>query len=75
MKKIVLAAFLAALSLAAQAKDSNDTQAPLDVAKVISQTDVQQACGIVPVQMVYDDSHGERHTLEYQVWAPGCQGG
>jgi len=29
----------------------------------------------VPAQMTYEDSKGERHTIEYQVWGNGCTGG
>lgn len=45
-----------------------------DVARVISITDIQQECGIVPVTMTYEDSHGVRQEMHYQVWANGCSG-
>ncbi|MBD9576825.1 DUF2790 domain-containing protein [Pseudomonas sp. PDM23] len=45
-----------------------------DVARVISITDTQEACGIVPVTMVYEDSQARQHELHYQVWANGCSG-
>jgi hypothetical protein len=48
---------------------------PLDIAKTISITDVSNACGIVPVELTYDDSHGQRHTVTYQVWGTACSGG
>ncbi|MEP9319006.1 DUF2790 domain-containing protein [Pseudomonas sp. LABIM340] len=45
-----------------------------DVHRVISITDTQQACGIVPVAMVYEDAQAQQHELHYQVWANGCSG-
>ncbi|MCB2672386.1 DUF2790 domain-containing protein, partial [Listeria monocytogenes] len=47
----------------------------LDVARVISSTDTSNACGIVPARMTYEDSNGQKHTVEYQVWGNGCTGG
>ncbi|HDR2971779.1 DUF2790 domain-containing protein [Pseudomonas aeruginosa] len=47
----------------------------LDVARVISSTDTSNACGIVPTRMTYEDSNGQKHTVEYQVWGNGCTGG
>lgn len=47
----------------------------LDIAKVISMSDVQDVCGVVPVHMIYEDSSGIRHNLEYQVMGNGCTGG
>jgi hypothetical protein len=37
----------------------------LDVKKVISQTDVSNKSGVVPVTMVYQDSQGALHKLQY----------
>ena len=47
----------------------------LDVAHVISTTDISNVCGVVPAQMTYEDSQGQRHTVEYQVMGNGCTGG
>lgn len=37
----------------------------LDVQKIISKTDVSNKSGAVPVTMVYQDSKGELHKLQY----------
>ncbi|WP_417663020.1 DUF2790 domain-containing protein [Pseudomonas sp.] len=37
----------------------------LDVAKVISLTDVSELRGVVPVIMVYQDSQGKVHKLQF----------
>ncbi len=46
----------------------------LDIARVIYKTDLWSACGIVPARLVYEDSQGERHTVEYKAWGSGCSG-
>lgn len=40
--------------------------AELDVAKVISLTDVSRKTGVVPVTMVYEDSQGDVHQIQFQ---------
>ncbi|MDF3932841.1 DUF2790 domain-containing protein [Pseudomonas citronellolis] len=87
MKALVVLALasFSSLALAAQADAAAQPQSPaveqytygmeLDVAHVVSTTDVSNQCGIVPAQMTYDDSKGQRHTVEYQVWGNGCTGG
>lgn len=47
----------------------------LDVAKVISQTEVADVCGVVPMRMTYEDSQGKRHVLAYEVMGSGCSNG
>ncbi len=47
----------------------------LDIAKVISISEVPSVCEVVPAQMVYEDSHGMQHTLEYRVMGNGCSNG
>ncbi|MFB3305868.1 DUF2790 domain-containing protein [Pseudomonas sp. AMR01] len=47
----------------------------LDVAKVLSMSEVPQVCRVVPVQMEYEDSRGQRHILKYQVMGDGCSNG
>jgi hypothetical protein len=37
----------------------------LDVQKVISKTDVSAKSGVVPVTMVYQDSKGDLHKVQY----------
>ena len=44
----------------------------LDVAKVLSSTDISQQCGIVPAELNYLDSQGREHVLDYQVSGAGC---
>lgn len=44
----------------------------LDVAKVISRSDVPDVCNVVPARMTYDDSQGKRHILAYQILGTGC---
>lgn len=44
----------------------------LDIEHVISITEPANECAPVPVQMTYEDSHGERHVLQYQVMGTGC---
>lgn len=47
----------------------------LDVAKLISQTEVADVCSIVPMRMAYEDSQGKRHVLAYEVMGSGCSNG
>ncbi len=46
-----------------------------DIEKVIAITDAADQCAPVPVQMTYEDSHGQRHILQYQVMGTGCSNG
>ncbi|SDH38316.1 DUF2790 domain-containing protein [Pseudomonas panipatensis] len=87
MKAVVILALasFSSLALAEQASAGTQPQSPaveqytygmkLDVAHVVSTTDVSNQCGIVPAQMTYENSQGQRHTVEYQVWGNGCSGG
>ncbi|MBB3103209.1 DUF2790 domain-containing protein [Azomonas macrocytogenes] len=43
-----------------------------DIEKVISVKSDSTVCGVVPAYMLYEDSHGERHLLRYQVMGGGC---
>lgn len=47
----------------------------LDIAKVISMTEVPNVCEVVPARMTYEDSHGQKHILEYRVMGNGCSNG
>lgn len=49
------------------------TGVPTDVAKIISVTDISFACGIVPVEMVYQDSQGARRVATYMEEGGGCR--
>lgn len=83
MKAVVILAMLGFSSLALAEQVNAADQAPsaaveqytydmkLDVAHVISTTDVSNECGIVPARMTYEDTQGQRHTVEYQVWGNG----
>ena len=47
----------------------------LDIAKVISMSEVPEVCEVVPARMEYEDSHGQRHILQYRVMGNGCSNG
>jgi len=47
----------------------------LDIQKVIATSDTGDQCGPVPVQMTYEDSHGQQHVLQYQIMGTGCSNG
>lgn len=51
-----------------------DYSMDLDIARVIKITEIPNVCEVVPMQMqmVYEDSHGQRHVLEYSVMGRGC---
>ncbi|MWV14290.1 DUF2790 domain-containing protein [Pseudomonas sp. R-28-1W-6] len=46
----------------------------LDIARVISHSKIPVVCKVVPVEMVYEDSKGERRVHRYQVMGTGCLG-
>ncbi|WP_455926275.1 DUF2790 domain-containing protein [Pseudomonas putida] len=45
----------------------------LDIAKVVSMTNIPDVCEVVPAKMTYLDHQGERHTIEYRVMGNGCE--
>lgn len=47
----------------------------LDIARVISMSEVPNVCEVVPARMTYEDSQGHRHILEYRVMGNGCSNG
>ncbi|MGC5701302.1 DUF2790 domain-containing protein [Pseudomonas sp. NFXW11] len=47
----------------------------LDIAKVISMSEVPEVCEVVPARMEYEDSKGQRHILQYRVMGNGCSNG
>ncbi|QHF46497.1 hypothetical protein PspS35_22870 [Pseudomonas sp. S35] len=47
----------------------------LDVAKVLSMSEVPNVCEVVPAKMVYEDSQGQRHVLNYKIMGNGCSNG
>ncbi|QJP96157.1 DUF2790 domain-containing protein [Pseudomonas fluorescens] len=52
--------------------DTNGFYVHLDVDKVLSSTDISQACGIIPARLNYLDHQGREHVLDYQVQGSGC---
>ncbi|MGV8864813.1 MAG: DUF2790 domain-containing protein [Pseudomonas sp.] len=74
MKTLLAMFFTIAASNAFAASDvtAARTGVPLDVAKTISITDISDACGVVPVELTYEDSQGQRHSVSYQVIGDGC---
>ena len=47
----------------------------LDIQKVVSVTQANKTCGVAPSRMTYEDSRGQRRTVEYQVMGTGCSNG
>ena len=39
----------------------------MDVAKVLSTTDLSDQCGVIPAKLDYLDHQGREHVLDYQV--------
>lgn len=49
--------------------------AHLDIARVLSHSEIPPVCYVVPVEMTYEDSKENQHTLSYRVMRNGCLGG
>ena len=47
----------------------------LDIARVMSMSEVPRVCEVVPARMTYEDSQGQKHILEYRVMGNGCSNG
>ncbi|WP_044871621.1 DUF2790 domain-containing protein [Pseudomonas sp. LFM046] len=47
----------------------------LDIARIISRSEIPDACGVVPAYMTYEDHQGRVHRLEYRVFGQGCSNG
>ena len=87
MKLLALLALagLPAFVFAAEQAESSVAEAPaveryhygmeLDIAKVLSRSDIPNACGVVPAYMTYQDHQGRIHKLEYRVFGQGCSNG
>ena len=86
MKYLTFAALMAAAAIAS----ANDTTAKtanadnqlsarhLDIVKVLkttSDTSPSTTCGLVQKHMVYLDSKGAQHTINYTIEGYGCQNG
>lgn len=81
--QVLLLGSLFGVAMAANA-DSAEQQVPveeynysqhLDIAHVLSVSSVPNVCEVVPAQMVYEDSQGHTHVLEYRVMGNGCSNG
>ncbi|MCW1243470.1 DUF2790 domain-containing protein [Pseudomonas sp. SAICEU22] len=79
MKKIALVLLFGGLGAHAYAQTNQDPavetydySTKLDIQHVISITEPANECAPVPVRMTYEDSHGERHVLQYQTMGTGC---
>lgn len=80
--KNLLALILAGFATLAVAGETSTVQQPpveqysygtkLDIARVISLSTVPDVCEVVPATMTYEDSQGQRHTIEYQAMGDGC---
>ncbi len=80
--KNLIALVLAGFATLAIAGETSSAQQPaveqynygtkLDIARVISLSTIPDVCEVVPATMTYEDSQGQRHTLEYQAMGDGC---
>ncbi len=80
--KTLIALFLAGFATLAVAGEASTVQpstvesysygTKLDIARVISLSTIPDACEVVPATMIYEDSQGQRHTLEYKAMGDGC---
>ncbi|EKT4455422.1 DUF2790 domain-containing protein [Pseudomonas putida] len=73
---------LCGAAMAGEAKDAEQIPVEqysysqhLDIARVISMSEVPNVCEVVPARMTYEDSKGQRHILEYRVMGNGCSNG
>lgn len=46
----------------------------LDIARLISRSDIANKCNVVPALMTYADLQDVSHTLRYSLMGNGCQG-
>ncbi|AJQ46222.1 MULTISPECIES: DUF2790 domain-containing protein [Pseudomonas] len=81
--KLLLVLFIGCLGSVAMADDQVTQTAQLtvepyryaqhlDIAHVVAVTPVPNVCDVVPMQLTYDDSKGDRHIMEYRVIGNGC---
>jgi len=73
---------LCGAAMAGEAKDAEQIPVEqysysqhLDIARVISMSEVPNVCEVVPARMTYEDSNGQKHILEYRVMGNGCSNG
>jgi hypothetical protein len=66
----------ASATVAVQAGDVDDSSQDLDIAKVVrGSSESSKECGPVRGHVVYVDSHGVRHELDYVRLGDACQHG
>ncbi len=46
----------------------------LDIKRIIYISERPHSCSVAPMTMIYEDSAGEQHTLEYQAMGSHCNG-
>jgi hypothetical protein len=83
--KNLIALFLAGFATLAVAGETSTVQpatvehyhygTQLDIARVVSLSNIPKVCEVVPATMVYEDHQGQRHTIEYRVMGDGCSQG
>lgn len=73
---------LCGAAMAGEAKDAEQIPVEqysysqhLDIARVISMSEVPNVCEVVPARMTYEDSKGQKRILEYRVMGNGCSNG
>lgn len=82
MFKYLLIGVLSFAAISAQADEKSSAQNPehyqygmeLDISKVVTQSEGAEVNGVVPVQLTYQDSRGDRHTIQYEVMGAGTSG-
>ena len=79
---ILVLGSLCGAAMAGEAKDAEQIPVEqysysqhLDIARVISMSEVPNVCEVVPARMTYEDSKGQKHILEYRVMGNGCSNG
>ncbi|MCY1216202.1 hypothetical protein D9M68_405880 [compost metagenome] len=87
MKALALLALvgMSAFAFAEESVEAADAEEPvveryhygmkLDIARVISRSEIPNVCGVVPAYMTYVDHQGKVHRLEYVVFGQGCSNG
>ncbi len=87
MKAFALLALagMSAFALAEESAESAVAAAPaieqyhygmeMDIARIISRSEIPDVCGIVPAYMTYEDHQGKVHRVEYMVFGQGCSSG
>ncbi|WDG77637.1 DUF2790 domain-containing protein [Pseudomonas chlororaphis] len=75
--KLLMLGFAALLTTSSAFADTTETSpvihdktgfyVHMDVAKIISMTEIPDKCGVVPARLDYLDHQGREHVLDYQV--------